>query len=113
MAKKIKITFTIPKDLQVELREQVIQEGYGFRGKSKWVSEAIQELIGLSNFPELVSYNEHMKGFDKVETIVIEYSLKIKLEEALLKIRAIYPSLEGIQSRIIRTAVLQRLIRGT
>lgn len=112
MTTKTKITFVVPQTLQQELRHKVIQDGYGMRGKSKWVSEAIEQLFQLGNHPDLVNLGDEMKGFEKVETITIEKSLKKNLDQAIHEIRKQHPLLEGVQSRIIRTSILQRLIRS-
>lgn len=112
MKTKSKITFVVPESFQSELKARIIKDGYGFRGKSRWVCEAIDKLLAINNYPELVNYSDEMQLFEKVETIVIDYKLKITLENAFLKIRQQFPTLEGVQSRIIRTAVLQRLLRG-
>ena len=112
MAVKSKITFVVPKNLQKELREHVIRDGYGLRGKSKWVSEAIERLFDITNFPELVNYSDEMSKFEKAETIVIEYPLKQKLENAIISVRRKFPILEGVKSRIVRTAIIQRFLRG-
>lgn len=112
MPGKIKITFVIHESLQKELRERMIKEDYGLRGKSKWVSEAIILLLDMSNFPELVQLSKELKDFEKVETIVVDPTLKIKLDNAIVVIRKQYPTLEGVQSRIVRTAIMQRLLRS-
>jgi hypothetical protein len=112
MALRYKITFVVPENLQKDLQERVIKDNYGLRGKSKWVSEAIQKLLAINNFPELVDYSDEMHGFEKLETVVVDYSIKQLLEDAILQIRKVYPLLEGVKSRVVRTAILQRLIRG-
>ena len=109
---KTKITFVVPTALQAELRERVTRDGYGLRGKSLWVSEAIQALLDLPNFANLVYYSGEMQGFEKVETVVIEPSLKKHLDEAMVVVRKQYPTLEGVQSSIVRTAIMQRLLRS-
>ncbi len=109
---KVKITFVVPAALQAELRERVAREGYGLRGKSIWVSEAIQTLLGLPDFVSLVQYSEEMHGFEKVETVVIESELKKLLDDAIVEIRKQHPTLEGVQSSIVRTAIMQRLLRS-
>ncbi len=111
MPAKSKITFVIPKNFQNELRERVIKDDYGMRGKSKWVSEAIMQLLEMDSFPELVNYGDEMHGFDKVETVVLEYPVKLALDEAIVAVRRKFPILEGVKSRIVRTAILQRLLR--
>lgn len=112
MSQKSKITFSIHSSLKNELQGHVIKDGYGLRGKSKWVSEAINTLLKLKNFWELVNYSDEMFGFDKTETIVIEYSLKSKLDKAIIQVRREFPILEGVKSRIVRTAILQRVLRS-
>lgn len=109
---KIKITLVVPHSLQEELRHKIIKDGYGMRGKSKWVSEAINRLLDLNHYAELVSLGDELKGFEKVETISVERDLKKNLDQAIHQIRKQYPLLEGVQSRIIRTSILQRLLRS-
>lgn len=111
MTNKTKITFVVPEVLQNDLRQQIVKDGYGLRGKSKWVSEAITRLFAISSYPLLVSYNDEMSRFDKVETIVISYTLHKELDDAIITIRKDFPAMEGLKSRIIRTAILQRLLR--
>ena len=108
---KSKITFAVPENLKHELRERVIKDGYGLRGKSKWISEAVDKLLKLSNYPELISYSDEMHGFDEIETVVVDYQLKLALDKAIVQIRKEFPTLEGIKSRIMRTAIMQRILR--
>ena len=112
MPAKSKISFAVPSSLKNEIREHVIKEGYGLRGKSKWISEAVNSLLLLKDYPELISYNDEMHGFDEIETVVLEYSQKIALDKAIIQIRKEYPTLEGVKSRIMRTAIMQRILRS-
>ena len=110
MEKKIKITFVLPEALQRELKTSVVQNGYSLKDKSKWVAEAIENLFLMSNFASLVKLNEEMSGFEKPESIVVGKTLKAKIHEAIITVRKAYPDLEGVQSRILRTAIVQRLL---
>lgn len=112
MTNKMKLTFVVPEVLQDEMRQRIIKEGYGMRGKSLWVAEAIERLLALSNFPELVLISDELKHLQKVETIAINKELRARLEAAIVTIRKAYPTVEGVQSRIIRTSILQRLLRA-
>ena len=112
MSVKSKISFAVPNNLKKELQEHVISDGYGLRGKSKWISEAVENFLELKDFLELISYSDEMHGFDQIETAVIEYSLKLKLDKAIIQIRKEFPIIEGVKSRIMRTAILQRLLRS-
>lgn len=110
-SKKSRITFVVPTSLQKDLRERIVKDGYGLRGKSTWVEEAIKNLLSLDSFPELVNYSDEMQVFERTESIVVTYPLKLLLSDAILKIRKEFPMLEGVQSRIVRTAIIQRLLR--
>ena len=112
MDNKIKVTFVVPDILQKECREQIIKEGYDMRGKSRWIAEGIEYLLKMRNFPELVNLSNEMKDFKKLESIVITKQLKKFLDDAVLHVRKFYPTLEGVQSSIMRTAMVQRLIRS-
>jgi len=112
MPNKFKLAFAIPDSLKIEIREHVIKQGYGLRGKSKWISEAVELLLSLKDYTELVSYNDEMHGFDQIETVVISYKLKLEIDKALLNVRKEYPTLEGVKSRILRTSIMQRILRS-
>lgn len=112
MSSKSKVTFAIPRSLKNEIREHVVKAGYGLRGKSKWVSESVEKLLAIKDYPELISYNDEMHGFDEIETVVVDYKLKLELDKAILTVRKEYPTLEGVKSRLMRTAIMQRILRS-
>jgi len=108
---KVKVTFVLPETLQRDLKEQVVKDGYDLKGKSRWVGEAIKMLLMNQNYPDLVKLSDEMNGFEKQESVILDRPLKIEIADAALTIRKKYPALEGIQSRIVRTAIVQRLLR--
>ena len=110
MTDKVKIAFALPAALQKDFKEQVVKDNYGLRGKSGWVSEAIVTLLKMKNLPEFVKLNDEMQGFTKIESIVVTRAIKKQLDEAIIDIRKQYPAIEGVQSRIVRTAIVQRLL---
>jgi len=112
MSIKTKITFVVPESLQKEMRQQIISDEYGLRGKSKWISESILRFLELKNYIDLVQISEEMKGFAKTETISVDKQIKDALERAILEVRKANPSSEGVQSSIIRTSIVQRLLRS-
>lgn len=111
MSDKVKITFVLPLNLQGDLKQRVIRDGYDLKGKSRWVTEAIEWLLVIHSFPDLVKINDTMKGFEKLESIVIPKELKKHLDAAVINVKRVYPEMDGVQSRIVRTAIVQRLIR--
>lgn len=111
MPNKVKITFVLPMNLQQEFKETVMKDGYDAKSKSRWVAEAIENLLINNNFSDFIKINDEMKGFEKLESVVISRELKNQLNEAIISIRKRYPTMEGVQSRILRTAIMQRLLR--
>ena len=109
--KKIRVSYFLPEAILLDVKEVMMKERYDLKGKSKWVSEAIHDLLSFQNLNELVMINDQMEGFSKLDSISIEHELKKKLDAAVVEIRKEYPSIEGVQSKILRTAIVQRLLR--
>lgn len=107
---KVKLSFVIPEALQRDLKEKMVRDGYDLKGKSRWVAEAVDELLTFRSYADLVKINDVMSGFEKMESVVVAKDLKRKLDEAVVEIRTKYPTIEGVQSRILRTAIVQRLL---
>ena len=111
MTKKAKITFAITESLKKDLLKSVISDGYGLRGKSKWISEAVIDLIKIKDFEDLIAYNDGMHGFNKMETAIVDPAIEKIVEESVVVVRKKHPALEGVKSRIMRTAIIQRIVR--
>lgn len=112
MNAKVKLTVVLPELLQKELQQKVIDDGYGMRGKSKWLEEAIKSFFAIENYISLVEIGNEMKGFSKLETFVVDRELKKALDKAVILVKEKHHLIEGVQSRIIRTSILQRLLRS-
>lgn len=112
MSKKIRISFFVPESLKRDINEQMIKDGYDLKGKSRWIEEAIKRLFSIENYPELVKLDEEMTGFEKLDSVSVTKDIKSLLDDSILNIRSQYPTIEGVQSRILRTAIVQRLLRG-
>lgn len=109
--KKIRISYCLPVAILTDIKSAMMQQGYDLKGKSKWVSEAVYQLLDMPNYSELVMISSQMDGFEKLDSISIEADLKEKLDMAILVVRKGFPSLEGVQSKLLRTAIVQRLLR--
>jgi hypothetical protein len=109
---KVKISFVLPQAMQQDLKETMIREGYDLKGKSRWVSEAVDSLLTMETYADLVKINDEMSGFEKLESVVVAREMKQQLDDAVIQIRTKYPAIEGVQSRILRTAIVQRLLHA-
>jgi len=104
-------TFKILDTLNQKLDEKVIADGYGMRGKSRWVREAIEDLFAYSNYAELVSISDEGENAEQSISIRLPRKLFLEIEKAVIAIRKEFPEIEGIKSKVVRTAIMQRLIR--
>src|ERR1700733_6811562 len=105
MPKKVKVSFVLPERLQKDLKERIVMDGYSLKGKSQWVAEAVEQLFKFDSYMDLVKVNDVMHGFEKFESVLIDMKLKIQVDESVISIRRKYPEIEGVQSRIMRTAI--------
>lgn len=108
--KKIRVSYCLPEAILLDVKEMMMKDGYDLKGKSKWVSEAVHELLSFQNFGELVMINDQMEGCTKLDSISIESDLKKRLDATVIEIRTQFPAIEGVQSKILRTAIVQRLL---
>jgi hypothetical protein len=113
MNKKIKITVRFPTELKNLMLQAVISDEYGLRGKSTWLSEAIENFVKM-DYLALVDIGSEMSTGElkKTESFYLSPLVVDILEEAVLNVRRTYPKIEGVKSIIIRSSVFQRLFRS-
>lgn len=111
MHKKIMTSIKLQKKLHLKLQKQIIEDGYGMRGKSKWIIESIESLLTLSDYPTLVDIAEDMAQLSDMVSIRIPEELMLRIEQAIVHVRKQYPTLEGVKSNLIRASIMQRLLR--
>ena len=100
----------VPKSLHQAMLERIIKDGYGMRGKSKWINEAIEKFLQTPNYPELVEIADDIEEVTEVISFRISKEMLLRLDQAVIEIRKQYPGLEGVKSNIIRASILQALI---
>lgn len=110
--KSKKITVRFPKRLKSEMQAALVKSGYGLRGKSKWLKESIVIFVSQPNF---VDYVEH--GIDinqaelsEVEAFYLDYKTIQILKDAFTEVRVKFPLFEGVQSALIRAAIIYSLM---
>jgi hypothetical protein len=93
--------------------QAIISDGYGLRGKSQWVSEAIENFLKM-DYIDLVDIGSEMSAGELKETESFYLSPLVIdiLEEIIVKVRLVHPRIEGVKSIIIRSSVFQRLFRS-
>lgn len=111
MTKKYMTSLKLQKLLHLKMQQRIISDGYGMRGKSKWIIEAIEKFLELPDYPTLVDIADDMDQLSEVVSIRLPEELLLKIEQAIINVRRNYPSMEGVQSNVVRASIMQRLLR--
>lgn len=112
MNKQVTTTIKLQKNLHYQLQQRVIEDGYGMRGKSRWIVEAITAFLRLSDYPNLVDIADDMEQQREAVSIRVPEKLMQQIENGVIAVRKSYPAMEGVKSNLIRASIMQRLIRG-
>lgn len=110
---KMTTSIKLQKKLHQRVQQRIIADGYGMRGKSKWIIESIESLLQLEDFPSLVDIAEDMDQLSDMVSIRLPENLMLRIEQAIVKVRKQYPTIEGVKSNLIRASIIQRLLRQT
>lgn len=99
----------MPLTLKTMLRQAVADDGYGGKGKSRWVREALTQLF--EHDPDLmnVGVGDDLEVNDAEDAFFLNMENGLAIDAAVEVIRSQYPRAEGIQSAIVRAAVRHRL----
>lgn len=101
----------LQKLLHFKMQQRVISDGYGMRGKSKWIVEAIETFLQLPDYPTMADIAGDMDQLSEVLSMRLPDDLLLKIDHAIIEVRRHYPAMEGVKSNLIRASIMQRLIR--
>jgi len=110
--KTISSSVKVSRKLNEQVSIQVIKDGFGMRGKNRWIIEAVKDFLQLPDFISLVELASDVENLSKPVSIRLPIELVKEMDIAVLKIRKQYPLLEGVQSHLIRASMLQKMIRS-
>lgn len=113
MQRKVMTSIKLQKNLHRRLQQRIIEDGYGMRGKSKWIIESIEALLTIDDYPTLVDIAEDMDHLSDMVSIRLPEDLMVRIEQAIVQVRKQYPTIEGVKSNLIRASIIQRLLRQT
>jgi hypothetical protein len=101
----------MPSALRQLLLGGVVNDGYGLRGKSKWVCEAVRQLVRREEWTDEMVGNYAMINDDQ-DVFVLDAETEDAINVAIRDAIQVYPHLKaGAQSAIIRTAINARVLR--
>jgi hypothetical protein len=103
-------SFKVGELLPSEVRAAAIVEGYGPKGLSRWVSEAIVEFVkDLRARMWEVGTGDNVEGFNRVFKLQLSEAAEDAIERAVAVIRGVTPNEEGVRSAVVRSAIRDRL----
>ena len=110
--KSKKVTVRFPKRLKTEMQVSLVGSGLGLHGKSKWLKTVIALFLTNPNFMDYVENGVHINQADltEVEAFYLDAEAIELLKDAYITVRKSYPLFEGIQSALIRAAVVYHLM---
>lgn len=110
--RKSRVAVLLPSKMRREMLESVLRDEYGMRGKSRWVAEAVADLLDRREWLLTAGAGEGLVPNPAHEVVYLEPALKGRIEDAVLEMRTRNPMMEGPQSAIIRAAITRRLLRS-
>jgi len=113
MNKTLMTSVKLQKKLHYKLLQHIINDGYGMRGKSRWIIEAIEAFLKLPDYPTLVDIADDMDQLSDVVSVRMPEPLMVRIDQSIIQVRKFFPAMEGVKSNLIRASIIQRLIRGT
>lgn len=111
--KKIKkVSVRFPERLKREMHTSLINSGHGLHGKSKWLKGVIKSFVSKPNFIDYVQNGIPINQADlsQTEAFYLDAETIEILKKAFIHIRAIDPLFEGVQSALIRSAIVYHLM---
>jgi hypothetical protein len=87
----------------------LVGQGYGLRGKSRWIREAIVGLLDSDRRLALVGVGDELGERDATEVVVLTLEIEERISDTVRILRQQDPYIEGVKSQIIRSAIRYRL----
>lgn len=106
-------SFKVPEVLELDILQKVIADGYGLRGKSRWICDSILSFLSLEDeefILDAIEYADELRDLNKSISFRLTEEVEIYLSDWVIKARQKMPSLEGVKSKIIRAAIMQSLL---
>ena len=105
-------SFKIPSNVEVKMNRKLVADGYGLRGKSRWISDAIAHFLSQEEefIFDCIEYVDDLENLDKSISFRLSKEVDGNLSIWVSKARKTIPAIEGVKSRIIRAAIFQSLL---
>ena len=106
-------SFKIPASLEMEINKKLVSEGYGLRGKSKWICDSICKFLTCPDKDfvlECIEFSEELENLSKSISFRPTSVVDDLLDQWVVNVRMKMPAIEGLKSKIIRTSIIHNLL---
>ena len=108
-------SFKIPADFELKMNQKLVADGYGLRGKSKWICDSIVNLLTFSDqefVMDCIEYADEFENLNKSMSFRPTVEAEHLLNDWVVKARTKMPTLEGVKSKIIRASIIQAILES-
>lgn len=103
-------TIRLPVRLKKEMVRKMIEDDYGLRGKSRWICEAVLQLLGRLDWTDEL-LGDYAIQSDDTDVVTLSPEVVELINNAIPFAIESYPHLKGgAQSAIIRTSINARIM---
>jgi hypothetical protein len=95
------------------MNKKLVSQGYGLRGKSKWICDALTQFLTFSDrdfIIDCIELSEELVNLDKSISFRPTDRVDQLLDEWVVIVRMKTPNIEGLKSKIIRTSIIHSLL---
>ena|SRR3990167_10092713 len=106
-------SFKIPSSLEMEMNKKLVADGYGLRGRSKWICDAICKFLMCRDKDfvlECIELSEELGNLNKSISFRPSQIVDDLLDQWIVNVRMKMPTIEGLKSKMIRTAIIHNLL---
>lgn len=106
-------SFKIPANIEIKMNKKLVADGYGLRGKSRWICDSIKHFLSKDEefCVDCIQYTEELENLNKTISFRPTQEVDDLLDEWVVKTRKKIPAIEGVKSKIIRASILQGLLQ--
>ncbi|MBV1870960.1 MAG: hypothetical protein KUG83_00280 [Gammaproteobacteria bacterium] len=108
--KKTRTSLRLPAIAIEMIKKSMLNQSYGSRERSRWISEAVERLVNKNDFWHLVAEEFMDSGENEVIPLTLEYRISALIKNAEIQMREGGDSKVVDRSIILRAAISQRLI---
>lgn len=108
--KKTRTSLRLPAVAIEMIKRSMLKHGYGSRERSRWISEAVEQLVNKNDFWDLVAEEFMDNGENEVIPLTLEYRISSLINNAEVEVKEGSGNQVVDRSIILRAAISQRLI---